>query len=145
MIIDALSVPDGDLVFYLGLFRDRCINPLENLGIEVNWSMTGLPSKNIVNREDALNVIRILQEAVNNALRHGDLKTLTIFGRETENGWIEISVVNVSAPSDADQVVEDSSGLGLISMKNRSEALGATVGFRLLDDGAEVILTLPPT
>jgi len=144
MIIDALNVPDGTLIFFLGLFRDRCIDPLEVLGVEVEWSLAALPDGGTVAHEDALNVIRILQESVNNALRHGHLTHLNIFGREIAKGWIEITVANKSAPDASDRPAHDSSGIGLISMKNRAEVLGGTVDFRLLDQGAEVVLRLPP-
>ena len=143
MIIDALSVPNGDLMFYLGLFRDRCVDPLAALGVEINWSMTKLPETDTVSRESALNVMRILQEAVNNALRHGDLKKLSIVGKPSEDGGIEISVVNTSGEKDGPEDHANSSGIGLVSMQNRAEALGGRTEFHKTATGAELRLFLP--
>ena len=143
MIIDALSVPNGDLMFYLGLFRDRCVDPLSALGVDIHWSMTKLPETDTVAREAALNVMRILQEAVNNALRHGYLRKLSIIGCPAQDGGLEILVVNISDKRAGPGDLSNSSGIGLISMQKRAEALGGITEFHITEDGAELRLLLP--
>ena len=143
IIIDALSVPSGDLIFYLGLFRDRCVDPLANLGIEIDWSMAKLPETGTIAREKALSIMRILQEAVNNALRHGELKRLSIVGNPTPHGGLEISVINISDALAGPKDEANSSGIGLVSMQNRADSLGGSAKFHLTESGAEVRLHLP--
>lgn len=143
MIIDALGFSEGNIIFYLGLFRDRNVDPLENLGVDIEWSMKDLPDMGIIPREDALNIIRILQEAVSNALRHGHLEKLTITGKTIDKAWFQISVHSIAKALSDEEAVTDSSGLGLISMKNRAASLGGTVELQLLETGANVVLTVP--
>ncbi|MCJ9429304.1 sensor histidine kinase [Kordiimonas marina] len=137
LVIDALSTDDADLLYTLASFRDRCIAPLETLGLEVEWSMVGLPSELNLTPRDTLHVLRILQEAVNNAVRHGHPSKLTICGDTQENGRPRIVVRNVGGTSPQ----MGPRGRGLSNMAKRADALTARFTFRPLPDGAEAELS----
>lgn len=143
LVIDALGVEDAELQFFLGQFRVRVIDPLERLGIKVDWSMIDLPDAGPFKRERALNVLRILQESVNNALRHGDGKLIGIRCTTPAPGLISISVRNSQHGSSKKQNGGDSSGLGLESMRRRAAELGGEIHFSQRADQAELVLVFP--
>jgi signal transduction histidine kinase len=70
----------------------------------------------------ATNLYRIAQEAVNNALKHGQAKRIDL--RLTErSGQVELSVANTGRALPTAQNVHD--GIGLHVMHYRAEAIGA--------------------
>ncbi len=140
MVIDAMAFRGGSLRYYLGLFRNRCVEPIENLGIVVNWSMTRLPEIEHLSQEQALNIMRILQEAVSNAVRHGNPEQITITGAPEGTDRIRLTVTNSGgAPVQA----VDSGGMGLVNMRRRAHALGGSVDFIKTNTGATLTLSLP--
>lgn len=143
LVIDALGVEDAELQFFLGQFRVRVIDPLERLGIEVDWSMTGLPETGPFQRERALNVLRILQEAINNALRHGDRKKIGVRCSTPAPGLISIAVGNSRHRGSKPDNNSDSSGLGLENMRRRAAELGGKIHFSQIVDWAELVLVIP--
>lgn len=140
LVLDALSLPEGSIGFALGSFRERCLLPLERLGIEIEWSINGLPEQMDISRETILNILRILQEAVNNAVRHGRPKTLHVNidgqGGETLRFTVENTGGIPFAPNDIQ------SGLGLESMRRRAQAIGGNVTIEPTTSGARVTLSV---
>lgn len=70
----------------------------------------------------ALHLLRIVQEAVNNAIRHGESKTIAIrFGVHDGRPVLEIQDDGVGLPAD----VKQSKGMGLRTMRYRAEIINA--------------------
>lgn len=142
LVLDALSLPEGSIGFALGSFRERCLLPLERLGIGIEWSMADFPDQTNLSREAILNILRILQEAVNNAVRHGGPKTLHVSGRSTDDGRLCFMVENAGGtPFSPDDV---GSGLGLESMRLRAATIGGVVSISPTSTGAQVTLLCEP-
>lgn len=140
MVMDAMAVSGGSLRYYLGLFRDRCVDPLGNLGLTVNWSMTRLPDVENLPQERALNIIRVLQEAVNNALRHGNPTQLDIIGEPEGPDQIKLTVADSGGTP---RQAKDSGGRGLTNMRRRAHAIGGSVDFTFTELGGSVVLIFP--
>jgi len=111
---------------------------LRRLGIEFHWSTEKLPAVTGVTPQNALSVLRILQEAVTNAIRHGPARRLAIEGRTTEDGMAALSVFN-----DGGRPLQAGAGNGLRNMRRRARELGGRVEFTLGEDGARLLLVLP--
>ena len=139
LVIDTMAVKSESLRYYLGLFRDRVVQPLENLGIEIVWSTTRLPEVEAVHPEQALNIMRILQEAVNNAMRHTDVKRIDITGQRGGPNDLTLTVRNFGAPTGT----KKGSGLGIDNMRRRAQALGGSVTLETSPQGGNLVLTLP--
>ncbi|MGV6811950.1 MAG: sensor histidine kinase [Brevirhabdus sp.] len=124
LVIDAMAVDDGDLRFFLGLFRERCVDPMKASGVDVDWSMTGIPMNLAISAEDALHVFRMLQEGLSNAVRHGDGTWIRVRGYQLHEDQLRITVQNRSG-----RPTEQGSGggLGLISMRTRIAHLGGEI------------------
>ncbi|MCB9992110.1 MAG: hypothetical protein H6873_00480 [Hyphomicrobiaceae bacterium] len=139
LVVDTTAVKSESLRYYLGLLRDRVIQPLENLGIKIVWSTTRLPVVEAVHPEQALNLMRILQEAVNNAMRHSDLKILNVDGRQDSAGEITLVLTTKGFASEA----RGGSGRGITNMQRRAAELGAEIALDITSTGSEFVLRLP--
>lgn len=137
-VIYSLDIGDRELHVTLSDFRERLERQLKRLGIALDWSMAPLPEISGVTPTHALNVLRILQEAVTNAIKHGPATRLAIRGQAGSDGTAQIVVHNDGAP------FEPGCGSGLDNMRRRAAQLGGTLRAEVLaDKGTRMVLTLP--
>lgn len=89
-------------------------------------------------------VFRIVQEAVNNAIRHGDARRIDI-AVAVDCGELALAIQDDGAGFDPDALPTDNeSGLGLISMRERAELLGGRFALASrLGGGVRVEVTIP--
>jgi signal transduction histidine kinase len=131
LMIDALVPLDGDLLGALALLRARLQPRLEAAGVRVHWRVGDVPAVPDLDATKVLEVLRILQEAVTNVLKHAGARTL-ILRATTENG---------AARGVAVEVADDGRGFdptathgrGLHHMRQRARAIG---GVLEIDGGA---------
>jgi len=136
-VIHSLDIGDSELVVALAGFRERLERQLKRTGIVLHWSMAHLPEISGVTPAHALNVLRILQEAVTNAVRHGPATRISIQGLAGAPGRALVSVENDGVP------FSTGGGLGLDNMKRRARQLGGAVHVEAQDAGTRVLLELP--
>ncbi|MCK5897020.1 MAG: hypothetical protein KAG20_09450 [Cocleimonas sp.] len=72
LMIDSLGSASTDLPAMLGMFRTRISVALKACNVELIWHVEALPSVKNFGPERALNLLRILQEAFTNALKHAN-------------------------------------------------------------------------
>ena len=84
-VINALDLPEGSLLTALASIRETLVGPLERLGIDVQWSFIDFPDVDWLSSEQVLSVIRIIQEATNNAVQHGQPRKLLIEGKNYDD------------------------------------------------------------
>lgn len=138
LVINSLDVEDGDLRFALGGFHERLAPQLRRLGVTLRWSMERLPEIGGVTPGNALSILRILQEAVTNALKHGPARNIEIRGEKGDDGGAILTVRN-----DASGVSASGAGRGLDNMRRRAQRLGGDVLLRRDADHSVLTLTLP--
>jgi signal transduction histidine kinase len=80
-------------------------------------------SKSPVSENKIVHIYRIIQETIHNCLKHAKASRLTISFAEA-NGWYKISCRDDGRGFDVTQVLKDSMGIGMRSLKNRTEMLG---------------------
>lgn len=137
LVIYSLDLDDRELPLALANFRERLIPQLRRSGVDLVWSMTGLPEVSGVTPGNALAVLRILQEAVTNALKHGPARTIAIKGALIE-GKVAIAVEN-----DGAAYVEGRPGFGLVNMRRRAAQLDGEVRIVPCAQGTRLTLLLP--
>ena len=88
-----------------------------------------------------INLFRIAQEAVNNAIRHGGATEIALHMVSTSGGvTLQVDDNGSGLPDD----FEAKGGIGMHSMRYRASILGATLNFSALPDGGtRVAISLP--
>ena len=133
----AIEVDAGGLIAAL---RELAKWTTENTGITVR--MDGPESFGMPDQATATHVFRIVQEAVSNALRHGQPRNVCIIVSSESSGLrLEIKDDGIGLRDKA----ETGPGLGLRIMRYRAGLIGGVLRIDLSDQGgAAVTLTLPP-
>jgi signal transduction histidine kinase len=123
LIFDASASDDGNLETTLADFRYRMNFRLAPSGLRPDWriDLAGMPR---LSTHALLQLMRILQEAVNNALRHAGATRLEILARWTaEQATLEMSVRDDGTGIYAGHSA--ARGRGLPNMYRRAESIGA--------------------
>jgi len=91
--------------------------------------------------DQRLNLFRIAQEAVNNAIKHGKAHRIVLY-LEKQEGQLELSIVDdgIGLPEDAGKAT----GMGLLIMKYRAGILGAALEIHRRAEGGTVVTCSMP-
>ena len=116
LMIDSLEPVDDDLNAVLAIFRDRLAPRLRASGVTLHWDVELLPPLAALTPARVLHLLRILQEAVTNALRHGQAGTLWI-GAAASGGEVHIVVRDDGSGFDPGEAF---GGRGLKNMRRRA-------------------------
>mgnify|MGYP000459211419 CR=1 FL=1 len=153
LIIDSLSVNDGDLVTVLGTFRYRTEKMIKDAGLKYDWQVEDVPALSSMGPASALQVLRILQEAVSNIIQHAQASTIvirTLIG-STGPGADPAVIVEVQDDGKGFSVNEETyssgganaRGHGLANMQFRAKKTGGQVIITSGDEGTTVRIELP--
>lgn len=142
LVIHSLDIDDRELTVALSGFRERLERQLKRMAITLDWSIARLPEISGVTPAHALNVLRILQEAVTNAVKHGPATRITLRGDEESGGRARILVENDGAPC-APLGPGLRLGSGLANMRHRAKQLGGDIRLEALAAGSRLTLILP--
>lgn len=140
MVIYSLDIDGGDLSYALALYRQQIDPVLNNLGIETRWSLLNLPEISETGPSNVLSVLRILQEALTNAQKHGIPKLITIIGQAGPDNSAELVIENTGGTP---YKAGNAKGYGLNNMHKRARALNGRIDLEALPDGARFTLQLP--
>jgi signal transduction histidine kinase len=126
LAIDALAVEDAGLLSALGNLRFRMEPRLKAAGIELLWVARGLPEEIDINPDAVLPILRIVQEALTNALKHSKARQVQVtiaIQHEGESDWLVVKVADNGRGITEERV----SGRGLLNMRNRASRIGGTL------------------
>lgn len=140
MVIYSLDTESSDLAYALALYRERLLPVLESLNIQTHWSIADLPEIDTSGPSSVLAVLRILQEAVTNAQKHGEPREIRIFGQARDAGTGLLIVENRGGKP---YTPGDGTGFGLENIYARAQSIGGQVIIESLEDGTRLTLTLP--
>ncbi|MFZ0845394.1 MAG: ATP-binding protein [Pseudolabrys sp.] len=140
LVIYSLDLGDRELPLALANFRERLVPQLQRLGIALDWSIAGLPEVSGVTPGNALAMLRILQEAITNAIKHGPARKVVIRGARAKDGMVALSIENDGRP-----FTEGTGGHGLANMRRRAQQLNGKLDLEALDSGTKLTLLLPPS
>ncbi|MDR3417964.1 MAG: 7TM diverse intracellular signaling domain-containing protein [Nevskia sp.] len=144
LVIDSLDPVDGDLLVLLGTARARLEPRLAQQGMRFEWQVNDLPSIQGFGPDKALQVLRIVQEAVANILKHARARTVTIrTGTEPEGAGRPAAVFIEVIDDGAGMAVERAGGRGLGNMRERASRIGGQLQLATGERGTTVRLSLP--
>lgn len=149
MAVDALQPMDGNLSTLLGTLRYRLQPRLDAAGIAVDWDMQDLAAVDGLSPKTALQIQRILLEAITNVMRHAGADRVALSVRLVEGPPREVQLCftddGIGIPDGAGERL----GVGLANMRARAASIGAELSVtrrvnRVPDrrPGTEILLRL---
>ncbi len=148
-VIDSLDPLLNDLPVLLGMMRMRLLEQLEAAEINLEWAVTELPEISKLSPRRSLHIMRIVQEAVTNSIKHSCatkmcLATGVIDAENlNDNGNIYIDIIDYGKGMIEHDEMDSHQGRGIANMKYRAQQLGATLTINSTADGTCVRLMLP--
>src|SRR5262249_35154667 len=116
--------------------RERLIPRLALAGLRVAWDVTTLPALDHAGPQEMLQIMRIVQEAVTNILKHAQARTLSVCARTISSAEIAIEIAD-----DGCGIVEPRThGRGLANMRYRAARLGGALDVESNERGTKVRL-----
>jgi len=147
LVIDSMDDIGGDLMLALASWRDRAAAQLRPHEIALDWHAVppGLPVYPSLRPSHVIQIVRILDEAVTNAVKHANARRIgvsieTVKAADGERGCITISDDGKGFALDG---AARPASRGLRNMKNRAARCGAELELSSGGDGTTVRLQLP--
>ncbi|HEU4530306.1 MAG TPA: ATP-binding protein, partial [Steroidobacteraceae bacterium] len=140
LMVDSLEPVNGDLASVLGSLRPRISRRLAHAGVDIHWQVDDLPPIPDLGPRQVLDVARVVQEAITNALKHSGCRGITVrAGLTRQPDGIEVVV------EDNGRGLAESAGKGhgVASMRRRAAALGGSLEVGAAAPGTRVTLRLP--
>ncbi len=124
LAIDALAQGNTDLLASLGNLRFRMEPRFRAAGIELTWDARGLPEELNINPDAVLPILRIVQEALTNALKHSHARAVSVVmtvDPADDGPWLQVRITDNGRGIAGERV----GGRGLLNMRNRAGKIGA--------------------
>ena len=126
LMIDSLEPVDDDLNAVLAMLRDRLAPRLRAAGVELRGDFDELPAIAQLSPARVLNLLRLMQEAVTNALKHGAARTITLTARTDSTAAPETVRIEIHDDGRGFDPALAPAGRGLKNMARRAAEAGAT-------------------
>jgi len=139
LMILSLDNDNQDLVGLLAAFRERAQSQCESFGVEFQWQANALPQIDSLSPVTSANLLRIMQEALQNALRHSDATQITLSATSEQDGSLQLCVQD-NGKGGVDDANE---GRGMRTLRRRATAIEALLVITSGDSGTEVRLNVP--
>lgn len=140
LTIDSLESTEDELLPALGNFRYRIDGRLRAVGIELDWKANELPRLSYLSPRNLLHVLRILQEAFANVLKHARASRVVLETGPVPGQRLIFIRVTDNGTGFAASTVE---GRGLGNMARRAETVGGQLNVSSSAEGTTVELRLP--
>ena len=140
LMVDSMEMQEDDLPTMLGMFRMRISHQLQAGNIDLGWDVEDLPPIPGFGPREALQILRILQEAVSNAIRHGKASRIDIsatFDRTNNRIRIQIRDNGVGFTETRGP------GHGLKNMRQRAGLVGADLLVTQDSGGTSIEISIP--
>jgi len=142
LMVESLEPLEGELLNALAMLRARMLPRLEAAGIRMDWNVADLPSLPDLRAGRVLQVLRIVQEALTNALKHACATTITVSTGATATDGSGSIFVEIA--DDGRGFAEAGrKGRGLDHMRRRARDIGADLTIRATAGGTCVRLEIP--
>ncbi|MDR7119691.1 ATP-binding protein [Rheinheimera soli] len=141
LAIDSIEPVDDDLLLLLATLRFRLGARLENTGIRLQWKVAQIPPLDWLDPRSSLHVLRILQEAFTNIIKHTKATEVTLSTRLDADSVV-VTVTDNGGGFELTDAIQ-SGGRGLASQLHRAKAIGAEVSWLSDSKETSVMLKLP--
>jgi signal transduction histidine kinase len=145
LVIDSMEPIDDDVLALLGALRYRLESRLNAAGIRLAWQVKELPPIPNLTPRNALHILRTLQEALTNVLKHAGADWITVktaVDSAGRNALISVADDGHGFSVD-DSKTSGPGGRGIANMRRRAEAVGGSLAIQSGSEGTTVTLALP--
>ncbi|MCM2476582.1 histidine kinase [Rhizobium sp. CG5] len=154
LVIDAMEDVGGDLLLALGSWRERTAMQLRAHQIELDWQVRtngGLPHFEDLRPWHVIQIVRLMDEAITNAVKHSGAGRISVILRTVSNAAAGNgqgdSTVHIVIRDDGHGFVANEpgheTGHGLANMRRRADLCQARLTIDSGPDGTSVALDLP--
>ena len=141
LMIDSLEPAEGDLLTVLGNLRYRLSDRLARQGLTLAWNVSDLPRYPDLTPRDILQILRIVQEAFTNVVKHAGAGIVEFTAALAPDGRsVRLCVRDDGRGID---VGSNGPGRGLRNMAQRARAVGGTIEVDGRRGACAVTLSLP--
>ena len=139
LTIDSMEPVETDLLLLLATLRFRLQPRLEASGLKLTWDVGDVPPLEWLDQRHALHILRILQEAFANILKHAAAHEVAVSVRAED----ERVLVRVQDDGCGFDPTRPATGRGLANQQRRAEAIGGTLHWEPSTSGSCLVLVLP--
>jgi len=153
LVIDSMDDIGGDLMLALGSWRERATAQLRPHDIALDWRVAtpqGLPLHPELRPWHVIQIVRILDEAVTNAVKHAQARTIAVTIETLDGSQGPYGVISVTddgcgfARAETGEAAGASqTARGLRNMRSRAARCGAVLDLSSDASGTRVRLQLP--
>ncbi|WP_454758785.1 ATP-binding protein [Caulobacter segnis] len=140
LTIDSMEPVETDLLLLLATLRFRLQPRLEAAGVKLVWDAGEVPPLEWLDQRHALHILRIMQEAIANVLKHSGARTVTV-SVQTEGDQVLVRVQDDGRGFEPAGL--PSGGRGLANQLSRAEAIGGAIRWEEAKRGSSLALALP--
>jgi signal transduction histidine kinase len=144
LMIDSLEPAEGDLLTVLGNLRYRLEDRLARQGIALEWNVSDLPAFPELSSRDILQILRIVQEAFTNVIKHARATRVELrVGLASDGRWVRVTIRDDGLGLPELRANSSTRGRGLSNMNQRARAVGGRLEVVGEAGGCLVSLELP--
>lgn len=140
LTIDSMEPIQADLLLLLATVRYRLGPRLEHAGVVLKWEVENVPELNWIDPKISLHILRILQEAFTNIIKHARASEIRINTAVTD-GFVMIIIadngIGFSVQADINRERK-----GLANQRRRATLIGGSISW-VCDAGTQLTLRLP--
>ena len=142
--VDSLASDERDPVAVLGTLRFRMAPRMEAAGLTLAWEIDDhIPELSWLDPHKVLHLLRIVQEALTNAMRHSGATQVTMSVRNGHEANGQATVEVGVCDNGTGFQHHTSAGHGLSNMAVRAKSLGGQLRLDNTPPGCRVVLSLP--
>lgn len=141
VILEARPADQHSLTIALGSLREQMTDPLRTIGVNVEWSNLALLNYGKIDPKVLMNIVRIIQEAIHNAVVRAGCTHLSVLAHNNDDEY-KIIITNTGGRPFCE---EHRRGHGIVNMVSRAASFGGEVTINSTECGAVVTLTIPPS
>jgi signal transduction histidine kinase len=144
LAIDSMEPVEADLLLLLATLRFRLSPRLQSTGITLRWEVNDVPPLDWLDPKNALHILRILQEAFTNIIKHTHATEIRV-ATEVWNDQVMVTITDNGQGFTLESVLKGDgvSGKGLSNQRRRAEAIGAEINWDSDQAGTRLTLQLP--
>jgi signal transduction histidine kinase len=143
LTIDSMEPVQADLLLLLATLRFRLAPRVESAGIRLLWKVETVPTLDWIDQRNALHILRILQEAFTNIIKHTHATEIRV-ATSVEPDHVLVTIADNGQGFELQDGMNNA-GKGLANQLRRAASIGAAISWESGALGTCLTLRLPLT